>query len=54
MSLDHKLRYPQPYSIKIYAENVALERHLILKEHGRLKYMAKYLRSKQLKRYDGE
>ena len=53
MSLDHKVRYPQPYNIRIRAENVALERHLILKEHGRLKYEAKYKKSKQSKRYYG-
>ena len=49
--LIERLNYPQPHNIRIYAGNVALERHLILKEHGRLKYEAKHKKSKQSKRY---
>ena len=51
--IEKHVRYPQPHNIQIYAENAALERHLILKEHGRLKYEAKHKKSKQSKRYDG-
>jgi len=50
MGLEKKVKYPQPYSIKIKAENEVLRDHLILKEHGRLKYAAKYQKSKQSKR----
>jgi len=43
--------YPQPYNIRhINTGNAALDHHLILKEHGRLKYQAKYQASKQSKR----
>lgn len=50
MTLEKKVKYPQPYSIRIQAENDVLRDHLILKEHGRLKYAAKYQKSKQSKR----
>ena len=45
--------YPQPYSIKINTGNASLDQHYIEKEHGRLKYQAKYQASKQSKRMKG-
>ena len=35
-----KLKYPQPHSIKLVAENEALTHHYIMKEHVRRKYLA--------------
>jgi len=40
MSLE-KIKYQQPYSIKINTGNPALDYHLTMKEHGRQKYEAK-------------
>lgn len=42
--------YPQPYHIHIDTGNVALNQHYREKEHGRLKYQAKYQASKHSKR----
>jgi hypothetical protein len=50
MSLEKKFRYPQPYSIKIEAENEAVREHWIQKLHHRAKYDTKYRRSKQSRR----
>jgi len=53
-SLEKRLVYPQPHSIKcphpFFLLNPALEYHLIMKEHRRLKYRAKYQRSKRSRR----
>ena len=40
MKLEKKLRYQQPYSIKVHISNEALRQHLVNKEHGRQKYFA--------------
>ena len=45
-----KITYPQPHNIKIYFVNEALAEHLRYKIHHRLKYQAKYSRSKFTKR----
>ena len=50
MSLTKKIKYKQPHSIHIEESNVALRERLIEKEHGRLKYQAKYQKSKYSRR----
>ena len=54
--LEKRVRYPQPYSIKTpqyLCDNPALEHHYKQKEHHRLKYNARWNKSKQSKRsYD--
>ena len=46
-----KPNYPQPHNLKFnYIFNPAFEYNLRLKVHGRLKYEAKYRKSKQSKR----
>ena len=53
----NKPNYPQPHNIKpprAFYDNPALEHHYRHKEHHRLKYNARWLKSKQSKRgYDG-
>ena len=47
----NKPKYPQPHNIKIPGElDVNFKDYLIVKAHGRLKYAAKYDKSKQSKR----
>ena len=47
----YKPRYPQPHNIKVpEQENVLYADYLRYKAHSRLKYEAKYIRSKYPKR----
>jgi len=57
-SIDDKVerpKYKQPHNIKLYGlpkiyhDNPALKYHLIMKEHHRMKYNARWLKSKQNK-----
>lgn len=50
MSIDKKVRYKQPYSIKVIKSNEAMEYHLRMKLHGYYKHQSKYLRSKRNRR----
>ena len=46
-----KIKYPQPYSIKVPRNyNDALRERMIEYEHNKAKYRAKYLRSKLVRR----
>jgi len=45
-----KINYPQPHNIKVDISNCALREHTILYIHRRLKYQAKYQKSKASKR----
>lgn len=51
MKREDRPKYQQPYNIRFYdCEEPPLRERLVLSEHGRQKYDAKYLKSKQSKR----
>ena len=45
-----KPKYKQPYNLRIYDENPELQERMREREHGRLKYKAKYQRNKYSRR----